>query len=368
MRQCSLQPVTLTSEVWDPGGLRERLKPTIAAIAAAMDREAGYNGIDMESRTDLDSHANMPVVGKHGFIISETGKKVDVSPFSPDYKPLVAMIVDAAIQYDDPFDGQSYILVIRNALQVPSMLNNLLPPFMMREAGIKVNDVPKIHVDNPTGDDHAIIFQETGFKIPLALWGTFSYFPSTKPTHQMLSSPPDIYILTPSNWNPHSDAYAQNEESMLDWSGQMKEMKDRSRVVIVDELPEDQAMISALIISEKEQVYVDKVFSDVNDDETSKDLTLYDKLKDQVDISSFKMTIGSTFANDSPYIVSDNESESIDDSEPDFDLDTLQDADEENQDAFLRPQRLLQTQGVTIPLIWPRYGESAMMKLKGQLR
>ena len=36
----------------------------------------------VESRTELDSHANMPVVGKHAYIIAETGKKVDVSPFT----------------------------------------------------------------------------------------------------------------------------------------------------------------------------------------------------------------------------------------------------------------------------------------------
>ena len=35
----------------------------------------------VESCMELDSHANMPVVGKHAYIIAETGKKVDVSPF-----------------------------------------------------------------------------------------------------------------------------------------------------------------------------------------------------------------------------------------------------------------------------------------------
>ena len=40
----------------------------------------------VESRTELDSHANMPVVRKHAYIIAETGKKVDVSPFTPDSK------------------------------------------------------------------------------------------------------------------------------------------------------------------------------------------------------------------------------------------------------------------------------------------
>ena len=150
---CSLQPEAYN--VWDPG-----IRSTIRAIAAAINRET--NDLNSEPCTDFDSHANMPVVGRNSFIISETGKRVDVSPFTPDYKPMVASIVDAAIQYDDPYDGQQYIFVIRNALHVPSMQNNLTPPFILREAGITVNDVPKIHIDDPTEDDHAIIFKETG--------------------------------------------------------------------------------------------------------------------------------------------------------------------------------------------------------------
>ena len=130
----------------------------------------------VESHTELDSHANMPVVGKHAYIIAETGKKVDVSPFTPDYKPLTVPLVDAMVKYDNPYHGKSYILVLQNALYVPSMEHNLIPPFMIREMGVTVNDVPKIHKEDPTVDGHAITFVETGFRIPLSLWGIFSYF------------------------------------------------------------------------------------------------------------------------------------------------------------------------------------------------
>ena len=83
-------------------------------------------------RTELDSHANMPVVGCHAYILSDTGRIADVNAFCPDYATMELPIVDAAIQYDCPYSGISYILVIRNALYVPSMVNNLLPPFMLR--------------------------------------------------------------------------------------------------------------------------------------------------------------------------------------------------------------------------------------------
>ena len=126
--------------------------------------------IKEESCTELDSHANMPVVGKHAYIIAETGKMVDVSPFTPDYKLLTVPLVDAMIKYDNPYYRKSCILVLCNAFYILSMDNNLIPPFMLREMGVAVNDVPKIHKEDPTVDDHTITFMETGFRIPLSLW------------------------------------------------------------------------------------------------------------------------------------------------------------------------------------------------------
>ena len=156
--------------------------------------------------TELDSHANMVVVGKHCHILAKTGRHVNVNPFMPTYKALKAPIVDAAIQYDCPYDGKLYILIIRGAIHVPSMTNNLVLPFVLREVGIVVNDKAKIQTVNPTNDDHVIIFKETGFWIPLALWRVFSYFATVKPTEETLHEGNDVYILTPETWHPHSNA------------------------------------------------------------------------------------------------------------------------------------------------------------------
>jgi hypothetical protein len=226
---------------WDPGGdqnlERKLFKITIPtqvysllATIMATDVDLVLDDADMkaeQSRTKLDLHANMPVVGRHVFIISDTGRIADVNPFTPDYEPMQLPIVDAAVQYDCRYNGRSYILVIRNALHVPSMKNNLLPPFVMREAGLKVYDIPKIQVTEPSIEDHSLSFPETGFRVPLSLWGMFSYFSTTKPTATLMMETEDIYLLTPSRWNPHDDSYATNEENMLNWEGNMKMKKDR---------------------------------------------------------------------------------------------------------------------------------------------
>eukprot|EP00957_Ditylum_brightwellii_P035346 2680983-Ditylum_brightwellii.AAC.1 len=93
----------------------------------------------------------------------------------------------------------------------------------MQEVGIKVNDVPKIQVSDPSKRDHSVYFKETGFCIPMALWGTFLYFPSSKPTVEELQASDNIYLITPSKFNPHDDGYAVNEDNMLDWEGNMVE-------------------------------------------------------------------------------------------------------------------------------------------------
>ena len=85
-------------------------------VAALDDSEMNTNE---ESRTELDRHAYMAVLGRHAYTLAETGKMVEVNPFTQAYKPIEAPIVDAALQYDSLYDGKSYILVVRNALHVP---------------------------------------------------------------------------------------------------------------------------------------------------------------------------------------------------------------------------------------------------------
>jgi hypothetical protein len=259
---------------WDPGGHqdagpeRKLFKITIPTqvysllatiIVAYVDLVMNEEDMAAEqSKTELDSHANMPVVGRHAFIISDTGQVAKVNAFTPDYDPMQLSTVDAAIQYDCPYDGHTYILVLRNALHVPSMKNNLIPPFVMREAGIGVYDTPKIQVAEPTTEDDSTCFPETGFRIPLSLWGMFSYFPTSKPTALLMKETEDIYLLTPSRWNPHDDLYATNEENMLDWEGNMVTKKDRVQVIL-SEVAKDTALAASVKISSVENCAIDKV-------------------------------------------------------------------------------------------------------------
>ena len=218
---------------------------------------------DTNSRTELDSHANMVVVGNNCLIIEWSGRTAVVNPFTPDYDALPEVpIVDAAVMYECPTSGKESILLVRNALHVPAMEQNLIPPFVMREAGIVVNDTPKIHVKDPTIEDHSLYFEETNFRIPMALWGTFSYFPTRSPTNDELAACDDVYLLTPNGiWNPHSDSYSRNEEMMTDWEGQMVEPQHRKQILLSD-IPEDPAMTVSAMISKVEACAIDRLIPD----------------------------------------------------------------------------------------------------------
>ena len=70
------------------------------------------------------------------------------------------------------------------------MNDNLVPPFIPREAGLVVIDVPKFHTraQDLTSETHCVISSPdedsngTGLKIHMKLDGIFSYFPTCKLT------------------------------------------------------------------------------------------------------------------------------------------------------------------------------------------
>ena len=79
----------------------------------------------------------------------------NVQAFAKEVKGLPKVpILDAVIAYDCQNSGEKYLLVVRNALCVPTMDIDIISPFILIEAGLVLNDTPKIHCDNPSVEDH----------------------------------------------------------------------------------------------------------------------------------------------------------------------------------------------------------------------
>ena len=97
--------------------------------------------------------------------------------------------VSAVIAYDHPESGDTYMLVLHQAILIPQVENNLLSPLQMRDNDVCVNDDPKFMAPTPTESHHAIVINgidqdQQPINIPMSLWGVILYFPSRKPTRE----------------------------------------------------------------------------------------------------------------------------------------------------------------------------------------
>jgi hypothetical protein len=90
-----------SSRTWDPGGnhnsgqrnnlvkiniplhIYSLLATVMVSEVDAVDDD--HMEVKESSQSELDSHANMPVVGRHAYVISDTGRIADVNHFTPDY-------------------------------------------------------------------------------------------------------------------------------------------------------------------------------------------------------------------------------------------------------------------------------------------
>ena len=243
--QSSKSPLKISNVVIDDPHL-------VHVIANASSGESGG--------TELDSHADSAVVGKNCYVLRKTGKVAKVQGFTSALgKPLLVPFVDAIVAYDEPTSGKTMLLKIRNALYVQSLHSNLIPPFIMRLAGIEVNECPKFLSKYPTEHDHSLFFKDEDVRIPLELRNTISYIPSRVPTQDELQimNTPDIklLLLTPdspswnTSWNPHNSSYTDQEKAMTDSFGNILQRKEKSFLIsdVVSKIIEPSLLCNALI-------------------------------------------------------------------------------------------------------------------------
>ena len=106
---------------------------------------------------DLDSHADMAILGANVHVFEDTGCTVDVFTYDPKLGSSTRKSVSSCFAYDDPNCGQVILLVDHQGLHIPHLDYSLILPFQMRENDISVNDCPKFQMRNPTENDHTLI-------------------------------------------------------------------------------------------------------------------------------------------------------------------------------------------------------------------
>ena len=199
-----------------------------------------------------------------------------------------------------------------------------------------MNERAKIHTDDPMADDHSITFPTTGLRIPLQLFGIFSYFSTTRPTEDDMLAGHDVYVMTPEKRNPHSDAYEQNEASIVDWEGNIKQPKDRIKVIIEDlsgKADEGDYRISSVEMAVVDQICeskrkwkeevrpigsqtAPKPYDEVDHHLSSVSSVLVERLlamrlEERMEHGHEAMAIGSTMAGESEYILDGRDQEEM---------------------------------------------------------
>ena len=155
-------------------------------------------------------------------------------------------IVDAAVAYDCPYKLKTYILVVNNALQVPSMNHNLVSPFILQEAGLIVNDVPKIQTrqENLTNETHCIVSKDDGDNngtnlfIHMKLDGIFLYFPTRKLTMNELKNCEyieTVYLIPDAaRWDRYDEEYADLEDRLIYFRIELVPRQTKRRKILDD--------------------------------------------------------------------------------------------------------------------------------------
>ena len=301
--------INLTSSV-SQSGPNQHLSNVVVAACEAIVLTA--SAVDQENaaapRTELDSHANMVVLGSNAYIFETSGRTCNVKPFSSDLGIATDVpIVDGAIAYDCPYSRVTYIMIIRNALYIPSMKHNLIPPFIMREGGVDVNDVPKIHCKDPTVHHHCLTFPSIDLRVPLQLLGTFSYFHTRKPDSRELFEKDKIFITPDSaEWNPHCISFEQNERAMLNYEGEMNSNNRRTNLPMQSDDDPAEIFELASVTMLQLATQIDSTASNaytaesyIDDTSESTDKYFAEALSLRGEISKMQASLGSTTYSDS---------------------------------------------------------------------
>ena len=177
-----------------------------------------------QPQTELDSHADSPVVGQNCLVMETLDRTVDVKGFTSSLSTCTVPLVNAALLYTCEYTGEKCIFLVYNALFVPEMEHNLIPPFMMRLAGLEVDEKPKFLSKRLSVENHSFYCPKLKKRIHLKLIGTTSYFPTNIPSSEDLQYIDCRIELTPPSpsWNLHETSYQHWEDNMMDYSGDIR--------------------------------------------------------------------------------------------------------------------------------------------------
>ena len=204
----------------------------------------------------------MFVAGKDVHVLAKTGRTASVQAYDPSMQPVQLDIIDCAVLYESSLTGRKVLMIVEGAIYSPTMDHNLVPPFMLREAGVVVDTTPKCQANSPNDNHHSLYWPGVDLRIPLQLLGIFSYFPTRVPTQDELNdeSIPVIRISPEGPWDPNSELHALNENNLLDSEGHViREPTQQPEKFLLEDVPLIDAHVASVTVSSAEVDYINNI-------------------------------------------------------------------------------------------------------------
>ena len=95
-------------------------------------------------KIELDSHADICVVGDNYLVVHDLNRPANVYSYDPKDDHRSTKKVNAAVGYQDPQSGQKFTLIINQAICIEGLVNHLLCPMQCHLNGVQINDIHQV--------------------------------------------------------------------------------------------------------------------------------------------------------------------------------------------------------------------------------
>ncbi len=135
--------------------------------------------------------------------------------------------VSGVVAYDDPQTRRTLHLIINQAIHIPHLDHHHLCPMQCRVNNVTINDLPKFLAANPTDQMHALTITDPDNPLqrvilPLTLRGVMLLLNVRTVTINEFNSQdyPQLHLTSETlTWDPMTNLYEQQENAMMDYSG-----------------------------------------------------------------------------------------------------------------------------------------------------
>ncbi len=135
--------------------------------------------------------------------------------------------VSGVVTYDDPQTGRMLHLIINQAIHIPNLDHHLLCLMQCRVNDMTVNNLPKFLAADPTDQTHGLTINDPNNPLqlvilPLTLRGVTLLLNVRTVTINEFNSHdyPRLHLTSETlTWDPTTNLYEQQENAMMDYSG-----------------------------------------------------------------------------------------------------------------------------------------------------